>query len=185
MTFFRWKRYSFADAWMLTVCGVTLRRAVHEEPEPAPSGAHLAIDSSIWLSTRRRAIGFGRVRDWARLSSIEVRPPKGAGPFMSETGDVLIAPAIALDPLAPFDVWIANHAPIATEVTVSVQIDQGWERNNARIDAGALKRMEFYPRAGIGAPPRLNRIVYQTYPIGVASRFARIHGRPEFGGEAL
>jgi hypothetical protein len=182
MTFFRWERYPFEDAWMLTVCGVTLRRTVHQEPTPAPSGAHLAIDSSIWLSTRRHAIGFGRVRDWACLTSIEVRPP-GAGPFVTETGDAVIAPAIMLDS-SPFDVWIANRSPVTAEGRLAVRIDDQWEIRAWTIEPGALRRIEFQRRAASKeSPSRLDWIRYQTQPIGDhrGARFARIYGRPEFG----
>jgi hypothetical protein len=182
MTFFRFKRYTHADAWCLTVLGVTLRRAIHQEPEPAPSGAHLAIDSSIWLSTRRHAIGFGRVREMARLTAIEVRPA-GAGPFITETGEVKIEPAIALKRLEPFDVWIANHAPIRAEGDLSVQVGDNWAAKTWSIAPGTLLRLEFIlPGCGEYVLPSLRRIRYQTYPSG-ASRFARIYGRPEFGSD--
>jgi hypothetical protein len=192
MTFFKLK--SFTSSWKLTVLGVTLSRGVHnEEPAPAPSGAHLAIYSSFWISTRRRAFGFGTVRDLARLMSIEVQPA-GGGRFATESGSMRIEPPIALARGAQsFEVWITNHAPVVAEVILSVRIGEHWKTNAHSIEPGAMKRSEFFNSEMSGTadaelirlatpPPCVDWIQYETEPSG-APRSERIHGRPEFGDE--
>ena len=188
MKFFEWKRRKFERGFRLTIVGVTLSAARHLETTPAPNGGNLAILWSVWLSTRRRAIGFGKVQDWCRPLSLELRI--SAGSFITESGNLQIEPPVRVDPQERFEVLIVNHST----VTAKGWIEAGYSgelsyRNSAcfEIDAGGQVRIEldllgteFPVFPFLKRPMIVNHLSFSTIPTGRA-RLSRIYGRPEFG----
>lgn len=202
----------------LRIFGVTLEHSFYETDHNLPyrrlqrptSGAQIGIAESFWVSTRRRAYGFGRVKDWATLQYLDliVKTNRGGiateaigGGILSHDGYIQLTPC--------FTVTEENSPTMEIQNRNKIQADGRLRLHGAQVKDGLRMIGQFqFPFTidpgrrqtlfldKIDAPPSIDTendtsafwkpLQYEIQSLSFVTnptgkfRWSRIHGRPEW-----